>query len=132
MYLHSLFEVNAGSFFIFFSQKLISSCFFNQARVGNGAGWDEICQSQSRSVYASGMKRRSTSIPIFVFGIKIYPNLVPKEMGTYGIPALLEKFSFLVSNETWWEEICQSHFCPVYASELKKNVILPSLNFFIG
>lgn len=37
-------------------------------RVGNETGQDEIYQSQSRPVYANGMKKSPNSVPIFLLG----------------------------------------------------------------
>ena len=48
------------------------------SRVGNGTRWDEIYQSQSRPVYASGMKKYLIHVPIFIFGTKICLNSVLK------------------------------------------------------
>ena len=48
-----------------------------------------------------------------------------------GIPSQLEKFTFLVGNETGWDRIYQSHSRPVYASGIKKCPT-PVPKFFYG
>ena len=40
-----------------------------------------------------------------------------------GIPSQLEKFTFLIGNETGWDGIYQSHSRPAYVIGIKKNSI---------
>ena len=55
---------------------------------------------------------------------------IPKEMGSCGIPSQLEKFPFLIGNETGWEGICQSHSRHAYAIGIKKKCLTPIPKFF--
>lgn len=38
--------------------------------IGNGMGWDKICQSQSCPVYANEIKKSLILVPLFFFGQK--------------------------------------------------------------
>ena len=76
-------------------------------------------------------EKTSQSRPYIFFEKKICSNPVSKEMGSCGIPSQLEKFSFLIGNETGWDEICQSHSCPAYVIGIKKY-LTPVLKFFYG
>ena len=92
-------------------------------------GWDLPIPISSH-LYKWNEKISHSCLYIF-FGTKIYPHSVPKDMGLYEISSQLEKFTFLVGNQTGWDEIYQSHFRPVYASEIKKSLIsVPK--FFYG
>ena len=73
----------------------------------------------------------SQSHPYIFFGTKICLNPFPKEIGSCGIPSQLEKFSFLIGNETRWDGICQSHSRPAYVIGIKK-CLNPVPKFFYG
>ena len=71
------------------------------------------------------------SRPYIFFRKKICSNPLQKKMGSCGIPSQLEKFSFLISNETGCDEICQSHSYPAYVIGIKKY-LTPIPKFFMG
>ena len=99
----------------------------DSTRVGNGTGWDEIYQSQypiPSRICKWDEKMFQSRFYIF-FWTKIYLNPVPKEMGSSGIPSQLKKFSFLIGNETGWDEICQSHSRPTYVIGIKCSTPIP-------
>ena len=75
-------------------------------------------------------EKTSHSRPYICFGIKICSDPVPKEMGS----RQLKIFSFWVANETDGTKFANltPAMCTVYASEIKKKVSLPFLNFFMG
>ena len=81
-------------------------------------GWDLSIPVPSR--ICKWDEKTSQSRPYIFFGTKICLNPVPKEMGSCGIPSQLEKFTFLISNETRWDEIYQSHSRPAYIIGIKK------------
>ena len=92
-------------------------------------GWDLPIPDPSR-IYKWDEKT-SQSRPYIFFGTKICPNPVPKEMRFCRISSQLVKFSFLIGNETGWNEICQSHSRPAYVIGIKK-CFNPVPNFFMG
>ena len=96
-------------------------------RVGNGTGWDEIYQSQSRPVPYMQVGWKNVQVPsLYFFWDKNMSQFRPKRDGILQ----LEKFTFLIGNKTGWDEICKSHSRPVYVIGIKK-ISLPSLNFFM-
>ena len=92
-------------------------------------GWDIPIPVPSR--ICKWDEKTSQSRPYIFFGTKICPNPVPKEMGSCGIPSQLKKISFLIDNETEWDEICQSHSRPTYVIGIKK-CSTPIPKFFYG
>lgn len=94
-----------------------------------GMGWDLLITVMSR-IYKWDEKIFYFHFYI-LFGMKIYSDLVPKEMGSYRISSQLEKLLFLIGNKTEWDEIYQSHSRSVYTNGIK-NISLPSFNFFMG
>ena len=81
----------------------------NKSRVGNGMRWDgmgwDLPIPISSHICKQNEKISHSNLYIF-FGTKIYPDSVPQDMGSCEITSQLEKFSFLVGNQTGWDRIC--------------------------